>query len=108
MSMSLTHGDPGLQPERTTLAWTRTLVSYAVCSAILLRWLPYYGTFVVALIFLMVATALGIHVSQNSRHQASVQGLSAGRVRPQVRAVLVMTSGMIIFGVSGIILILVT
>lgn len=108
MPMSLTHGDPGLQPERTTLAWTRTLVSYAVCSAILLRWLPHYGAFVVVLIFLMLATALGIHLSQSARHRASVQGISAGRVRAQVRAVLVITVGMIIFGVSGIILIMVT
>jgi hypothetical protein len=108
MSDLLIHGDPGLQPERTTLAWTRTTVSYAVCSAVLVRWLPHYGLFIVALICLMVAMALGIYASQRTRHRVSVQGLSSGRVRAQVGAVVTMTLGMIGFGVAGIVLILVT
>ncbi|QGU03378.1 DUF202 domain-containing protein [Corynebacterium comes] len=104
--MPLTHGDPGLQPERTTLAWTRTTVSFAVSSAILLRWLPYYGVLVVTLILLLVAMALGIYLSQTARHRAAVRGLVAGRVQAQVGAVLAMTAGMMVFGVSGIFLIL--
>ncbi|AGF72480.1 DUF202 domain-containing protein [Corynebacterium halotolerans] len=108
MAEPLIHGDPGLQPERTTLAWARTTVSYAVSSAILLRWLPHFGPFVIALICLMVLTALGIYASQRSRHQAAVRGLSVGRVRAQTGSVLTMTLGMVVFGVSGIILILTT
>lgn len=108
MSALLIHDDPGLQPERTTLAWTRTTVSYAVCSAILLRWLPYFGLVIVGLIVLMVAMALGIYASQRARHRASVQGLTAGRVRAPVGAVATMTLGLIGFGVAGIILILST
>jgi len=102
----LIHGDPGLQPERTTLAWTRTTVSFAVSSAILLRWLPHYGVLVVTLILLLVAMALGIYVSQAARHRAAVQGLVAGRVRAQVGVVALMTAGMIVFGVAGLFLIL--
>lgn len=108
MSYPLTHSDPGLQPERTTLAWARTTVSYAVSSAILLRWIPHFGIFVAGLIFLMVITALGIYASQRSRHRASVQGLVAGKVQAAVGAVLILTLGMTIFGVSGIVLILTT
>lgn len=108
MSAPLIHDDPGLQPERTTLAWTRTTVSYAVCSAILLRWLPHFGPVIVGLIGLMVAMALGIYASQRARHRASVHGLTAGRVRAQVGAVVTMTLGMIGFGVAGIVLILTT
>lgn len=106
MAEPLIHGDPGLQPERTTLAWARTTVSYAVSSAILLRWLPHFGPFVIVLIVLMVLMALGIYASQRSRHSASVRGLSAGRVRAQTGAVLTMTLGMVVFGVGGIALIL--
>lgn len=106
MSPQLVHGDPGLQPERTTLAWTRTTVSFAVSSAILLRWLPHYGVLVVTLILLLVAMALGIYLSQTARHRSAVAGLMAGRARAQVGAVLVMTAGMLIFGAAGIFLIL--
>ncbi|RSZ63918.1 DUF202 domain-containing protein [Corynebacterium hylobatis] len=108
MSTPLIHDDPGLQPERTTLAWTRTTVSYAVCSAILLRWLPHYGFYIVALIGLMVAMAFGIYATQRARHHTSVQGLVAGRVRAQVGAVVTMTLALIGFGVAGIILILIS
>ena len=100
------HGDPGLQPERTTLAWTRTTVAFAVSSAILLRWIPHYGVLVLTLIFLMVSMALGIYVSQAARHRSAVRGLVAGRARAQVGAVLLMAAGMIVFGVAGIFLIL--
>lgn len=60
------------------------------------------------LICLLMMMALGIYASQNSRYRASVQGISTGRVRAQTGAVLTMTLGMMVFGISGIILILIT
>lgn len=108
MPAVLIHDDPGLQPERTTLAWTRTTVSYAVCSAVLLRWLPHFGLVIVGLIGLMVVMALGIYASQRARHRASVEGLTAGRVRAPVAAVATMTLGLVGFGLAGITLILLT
>lgn len=108
MMTPLIHEDPGLQPERTTLAWTRTTVSFAVAAAILLRWLPHYGVLVIALILLMAGIAAGIYFSQSTRHRASVQGLRSGRIRPQVGPIIAMTAGMVVFGVSGIVLIWMT
>ncbi|QYH20323.1 DUF202 domain-containing protein [Corynebacterium aquatimens] len=32
------HADPGLQPERTSMSWSRTAISMLVVSSILLRW----------------------------------------------------------------------
>lgn len=100
------HDDPGLQPERTTLAWARTTVSYTVASAILLRWLPYFGLLMAGLIGLMAAMALSIYLSQQPRYRAAASGLAGGRVKPQLGAVLSMTLSTLFFGVVGILLIL--
>lgn len=40
------HGDPGLQPERTVLAWGRTTLTLVTASAIFLRWIPEHGPLV--------------------------------------------------------------
>lgn len=73
-----THGDPGLQPERTSLAWARSMTSLVVAAAIFLRWLPHYGWFVGVLVTASVFTAAGIAVTRRRRYRRAVQGL-AGR-----------------------------
>ncbi|QGU06047.1 Inner membrane protein YidG [Corynebacterium occultum] len=106
MPQTVLHDDPGLQPERTSLAWARTTVSYSVATAILLRWLPHYGMLMVGMIALMALTALGIYLSQRPRYRASARGLAGGQVKPQLGAVMAMTLGMLLFGLVGIFLIL--
>lgn len=65
--------DPGLQVERTTLAWTRTTLSFAVASLLLIR-AGRPETLVVAvllaLIGLMSSVALGL--LQRRRHRDRV------------------------------------
>ena len=100
------HADPGLQPERTTLSWTRTSISLAVVSMILLRWARVYGPAVFPLVALLVVLALGIYFTQRSRHSSSVQGLLSESAGPAVGSVITLTTALWIFGIGGLLLVL--
>lgn len=63
--------DPGLQPERTELAWRRTLLALAAGALISLRVLPpVLGVAAVAAGFAGVAVAAGIWLAARRRHSA--------------------------------------
>lgn len=98
--------DPGLQPERTILAWARTLVSFLVVSAVFLRWLPHYGWGIIGLMTVAMALAGGIFLSQRRRYRRMAVGLEGGMIHADVVAVLVMTASMLALGISGIVLVL--
>ena len=82
------HGDPGLQPERTTLAWGRTVLALVTVSAIFLRWLPRHGLPILLLFAVSAAAALAIYVTQQRRYSARSRGLSRERVDADITAVL--------------------
>jgi uncharacterized membrane protein YidH (DUF202 family) len=44
--------DPGLQPERTELAWQRTMISFVAAALLLTRWAGHFGGLVVAMVAL--------------------------------------------------------
>ncbi|WP_404287971.1 DUF202 domain-containing protein [Glutamicibacter arilaitensis] len=98
--------DPGLQPERTVFAWSRTLVSFLVVSAVFLRWLPHFGVGIVLMIAISATMALGIFASQRARYRRMAQGVKSERVSPDIVAVLMTTLVLIAIGVFGIILVL--
>lgn len=82
------HGDAGLQPERTTLAWGRTMMALVTVSAIFLRWLPHHGLPVLALFTVAVAAAAAIYLTQRPRYSASSYGITQERVNAEIGAVL--------------------
>ncbi len=86
--MTVLHRDPGLQPERTSLAWGRTMTALVASSLLFLRWVPSHGWFAGALVLGALAIALGIYASQRIRYARSVQGIARGRVDADVVAVL--------------------
>lgn len=100
------HDDPGLQPERTALAWNRTTVSLALVSMIWLRWSHTFGGTVLVMIGLMVASAVVLHGTQRARYRKAARGLAEERIHADIRGVLFMTACMTSFGIGGIVLIL--
>jgi uncharacterized membrane protein YidH (DUF202 family) len=44
--------DPGLQPERTELAWQRTMISFVAAALLLTRWAGQLGGLVVSMVAL--------------------------------------------------------
>ena len=54
------HGDAGLQPERTDLAWGRRTLSMLVAAAVFLHWLRHHDWFVAALVLAAASIAVAI------------------------------------------------
>lgn len=97
--------DPGLQPERTDLSWSRTAMAYALASAVLLRWAWVFGAGVFILVTLLCSIAVIIHLSQKSRYRRQVAGVRSGRAPANVRGVFIMSASMIIYGGVALLLI---
>lgn len=101
-STPIPHEDPGLQPERTTLAWSRTMMAFATVSAIFLRWLPHHGPPILIMFAISVAVAGTIHLTQRGRYNTSTQGIIAETVSAETSAVLwtaSITAGMSALGI---------
>lgn len=101
-----THDDPGLQPERTVLSWTRTTVALALISAVLLRWAWVYGPWVFLLVLVLIGLSAGIYFTQGVRYRRGVEGLVGEAVPPKAGAVLTLTGALLLLGAASIGLVL--
>lgn len=102
------HSDPGLQPERTSLAWGRTMLALATVSTIFLRWIEQHGLFVLTLWGLSCLTAAAIFVTQRTRYTLHGEGISRGLMGPNIRSVLWTGSAVMALGVLGIYVVAIT
>ena len=84
------------------MAWGRTMMALFVASAVFIRWLPYYGWWMVALIAVSGATALGIYLTQRRRYDAQSRGIAAGRIRADAGAAAWTTAAVLVLGALGI------
>lgn len=96
------HEDPGLQPERTSLAWGRTLLTMITVSALFLRWMPYHGSFVAVLVALSLATALAIWTTQQRRYTRSASGVRNGQIHADVLSVFWLGASVFLLGALGL------
>lgn len=96
------HDDPGLQPERTALAWGRTVLALITAAAVCLRWISHHGPFVLALFAVTVVTGTAICLSQRSRYIRASFGITAERVAADVSGVLGLSAATVVLGSLGI------
>lgn len=100
--------DPGLQPERTTLSWSRTGLALVTASAVFLRWLPHYGPRMLLLPLLTLVCAIAITMTHNRRTHRAVAGI---RAEPHVDvvqpvALLALVAVLLALGAAGLIFVL--
>ncbi|HEY0286827.1 MAG TPA: DUF202 domain-containing protein [Pseudomonas sp.] len=96
------HDDPGLQPERTLLAWRRTLMTLIVCCTLFLRWIPHFGLIALIPIIVTLAACLLIQLGLNSRYRKSTRGMRKERISVPLREVMVLGAIVIVLGLIGI------
>ena len=102
-----THDDPGLQPERTTLAWGRTVLALITTAAVCLRRVSHHGPVVLAPFSVAVLTGTGISLTQQARYTRSCSGIAGERVTADVRGVLGLAAATVVLGSLGIYVVIV-
>ncbi|MEX5255575.1 DUF202 domain-containing protein [Kocuria arenosa] len=96
------HDDPGLQPERTALAWGRTVLALITAAAVCLRWISHHGPFVLTLFAVAVITGTAMYLTQRARYARSSAGITAERVAPEVLGILGLAAATVVLSFLGI------
>ncbi|GAA1785864.1 DUF202 domain-containing protein [Pseudarthrobacter sulfonivorans] len=96
------HGDPGLQPERTDMAWGRTTLSLTVAAAVFLRWMPHHGWFAGTLVAASVVTAVAINLTRKRRFHRAINGVKHEAMTPDVASIAAVAASVIILAGLGI------
>jgi uncharacterized membrane protein YidH (DUF202 family) len=76
--------DPGLQPERTSLAWARTVLGYLVVATVSLKTASISGTAAVASALAYPGVAVVVALRRTPRYGRDLRQMSIGRTRPPV------------------------
>ena len=98
--------DQGLQPERTTMGWTRTSTALLVVSLGLLHWLGEYGVWLLGLCVLGLLISLTIQISQARHYRRVDAAVRHGGIAPALLPVLALSFGVVVFAFTAMILIL--
>lgn len=84
--------DPGLQPERTSLAWGRTVLGYLVVATVCLKSAPLAGMSGVVVAVVYVGVGVVVALWRTPRYDRDVRRMHAGCSRPPVLEVLALST----------------
>ena len=93
--------DPGLQPERTELAWHRTMISFFAAALLVVRWADRFGGLAVAVVSVACAAAVFIRVRTRRRARAVAPTFPDAPVPVAALEVVVLTTATLLLGVLG-------
>lgn len=93
--------DPGLQPERTSLARTRTWLLMVTVSAIFLRWIEHYGLWMLLLPGATLTAAVIMAARQRVRLHRGVRSIHGEEVPSDPMRLLVLVALMLLLGGVG-------
>lgn len=102
-SAPLRHDDPGLQPERTLLAWRRTLLTLIGVCILFLRWIPPFGLMALLPVILSLVAGILIQIGLNARYRKSARGMTQERIAPPLREVVVLGCTVMLLSLVGVI-----
>lgn len=100
------HQDDGLQPERTLLAWRRTVLSLVGASVFFLRWVGHHGLFASSLVVLSLTAVLAIWFSQRRRYRISTLGIANDQLPAPCAEILALSLTAVAIGGLGLYVVL--
>ncbi len=91
--------DPGLQAERTSLAWTRTAVALVAVALLVLRVAERLGAAGIGAIAVATVGAVLIVAAHRRRYRRASASLREERGDPAITATIAMSGGAVLLGI---------
>lgn len=94
--------DRGLQPERTSLAWQRTAITFVAAALLFLRWGGEHGPAVGVLVVLAALTATWLFFHTRTRLRRIAVHFPAPGLEPATTEILILTCAMVVLAVAAL------
>ncbi|WP_420176728.1 DUF202 domain-containing protein [Luteococcus sp. OSA5] len=98
--------DTGLQPERTTLAWERTLLAHLGVACLMLRWLSQGPPTILLLVILSALAVITVRLSLSRSHRRTLHGIEAVTGSDCLPLVHLLGAATFLLGLSGLLVLL--